>query len=128
MSGHMQQTVSHEVSGHAPEGEQLALRMRTAVVGAVEPGPDFLRGAIDADAMAKHMVAAVQGFQGQNEQQIQRLVDGRIAATPELVELWQALGELYGCGSGYLADRCDADCVARTMTQMVREFPPEAAG
>src|SRR3546814_6062573 len=34
------------------------------------------------------------------------------------------LAELMGCGSGYLAGRCDAACVARTMTQMVREFAP----
>jgi len=26
------------------------------------------------------------------------------------------------CGSGYLASRCDAACVARTMAQMMREF------
>ena len=116
-----------ETSADSGVGTRLAHHMRDAVLGAVAPGPEFLQGSIDADDMAKHMVKAVQGFEDHNRSEVQRLIDGEIPSTPEHVELWQALRELYVCGSGYLADRCDADCVARTMTQMVHEFPPKKA-
>jgi hypothetical protein len=43
--------------------------------------------------------------------------DGR-----ESPEFRAALVELYTCGSGYLADRCDSDCVVRTMVQIMGEF------
>ena len=32
------------------------------------------------------------------------------------------LAEIYTCGSGYLADHCDSDCVARAMVQIMGEF------
>jgi hypothetical protein len=40
----------------------------------------------------------------------------------EAQALQNTLAELMACGSGFLAGRCDAACVARTMTQMVHEF------
>ena len=40
----------------------------------------------------------------------------------EGLELRAVFSEIYGCGSGYLADRCDSDCVARTMVQILGEF------
>lgn len=107
--------------------EALADRMRSAVDDAVASGPDFLKGTIDADTMARHMVATVTGFQDRHLTELQQVADGTLPASPEVTRLWQALGELYVCGSGYLADRCDADCVARTMTEMVHEYPPATA-
>lgn len=40
----------------------------------------------------------------------------------EAERLHEVLRELYGCGTGFQADRCDAACVARTITYMVDEF------
>jgi hypothetical protein len=37
-------------------------------------------------------------------------------------ELQAGLAEIYACGSGCVADRCDSDCVARTMAQIMDEF------
>lgn len=92
--------------------------MRAAVGQAVAVGPDFLRGTVNADHMANTMVAAVRGYA---EQERAAGGDGR-PQSGEAQELQQVLAELMACGSGYLAHRCDAACVARTMTQMVREF------
>ena len=69
----------------------LVQHMRTAVLGAVAPGPEFLGGRIDADAMATHMVASVEGFQSGHQDEIRRLADGHIAATPEGKELTNTL-------------------------------------
>jgi hypothetical protein len=44
------------------------------------------------------------------------------AASEAAQELHAALAEIYTCGSGYLADRCDSDCVVRTMVQIMGEF------
>lgn len=101
----------------------LVENMRTAIDEAIIPGPDFLGGTVDADTMANHMVATVTGFRDKHLPELQKAGDDGLLNRPEVAHLWQALGELYVCGSGYLADRCDADCVARTMTQMVHEFP-----
>ena len=93
-------------------------RMRAAVAQAVAVGPDFLRGNVDADHMAKTMVQAVQGYVEQ-----ERAAGGDGAPrNAEARALQDTLGELMGCGSGYLSGQCDADCVARTMTEMVHEF------
>lgn len=94
-------------------------RMRAAVEQAVAVAPGFLRGDVDADHMAHTMVHAVKRY---TEQERATGHDG----TPRSAEaqaLHGTLAELMACGSGYLAGRCDAACVARTMTQMVREFP-----
>lgn len=95
-------------------------RMRAAIDKAVTVGPGFLRGDVDANHMANTMVGAVRGY-----------VDQERAAgsdgTPhdaQARQLHNVLAELMACGSGFLAGRCDAACVARTMTQMVHEFPP----
>lgn len=95
-------------------------RMRAAVEQAVAIAPGFLRGNVDVDHMTKTMVHAVNGYL---EQERAAGSDG----TPRGAEaqaLQGTLAELMACGSGYRAGRCDAACVARTMTQMVREFPP----
>ena len=93
-------------------------RMRSAIERAVTPGPRFLRGEIDADHMAEAMVAAVRAYV-----ELERALgsDGR-PQDRQNEALYQVLGELLACGSGYLAGRCDGACVARTMTAMVEEF------
>lgn len=96
-------------------------RMRAAVDQTVAVAPGFLRGDVDADHMAHTMVQAVNHY---TEQERAAGSDG----TPRDAEaraLHGTLAELMACGSGYLAGRCDAACVARTMTQMVREFPAD---
>lgn len=93
-------------------------RMRTAIAQAVAVGPAFLRGDVDANHMANAMVHAVRGYA---EAERAADSDGRPHGR-EAAALQQVLGELMACGSGFLAGRCDAACVARTMTQMVHEF------
>lgn len=104
------------------EASAQAARMRQAVDAAVALGPRFLRGEVDADHMAKAMVAAVQGYLA-SEQALGG--DGR-PHDRQSEALFPVLGELMGCGSGYLAGRCDGACVARTMTEMVHAFGHEA--
>jgi hypothetical protein len=94
--------------------------MRAAVDQTVAVAPGFLRGEVDADHMAHTMVKAVRAYA---EQERAGGGDGR-AHGPEAKQLQDVLAELMACGSGYLAGRCDAACVGRTMTQMVREFGP----
>lgn len=93
-------------------------RMRVAIGKAVAVGPGFLRGEVNADHMANTMVGAVRTYV---EQERAAGGDGR-PRDREAGELQNVLAELMTCGSGYLAHRCDAACVARTMTQMVDEF------
>lgn len=111
-------TTGQQAAG-APSATQSG-RMRAAVDKAVAIGPDFLRGDIDADQMANTMVRAVRGYA---EQERAAGGDG-VSRDAESRALQDVLAELMACGSGYLAGRCDAACVARTMTQMVREFGP----
>ncbi|MBN9607727.1 MAG: hypothetical protein BGO26_09680 [Actinobacteria bacterium 69-20] len=92
--------------------------MRAAVDSAVALGPGFLRGEVDPDTMANAMVAAVRDYV---ERDKAAGGDGR-PTDAQARHLYPALEELMTCGSGYLAGRCDADCVARTMTEMVHEF------
>jgi hypothetical protein len=95
-------------------------RMRVAIDQAVAVGPGFLRGDVDADHMAHSMVHAVRSYVEQ-----ERAAGGDGAPHgADAQALQNALAELMACGSGYLAGRCDAACVARTMTQMVHEFGP----
>ncbi|KRE87510.1 hypothetical protein ASG75_05140 [Rhodanobacter sp. Soil772] len=95
-------------------------RMRAAVDRAVAVGPGFLRGDIDADHMANTMVQAVRNY---TEQEQAAGSDG-VSRGAETQALQGVLTELMACGSGYLAGRYDAACVARTMTQIVHEFGP----
>jgi hypothetical protein len=104
-----------------------AERMRAALSPVLTIGPDFLAGRRDADDMAHTMVRAVQGYvQGeQARQQASGGTDGDSASDPErrtAQSLEAVLAEIYTCGSGYLADRCDSACVARTMAQIMGEF------
>lgn len=110
----------HKATGAAsPPASQIA-RMRAAIDQAVAIGPDFLGGRIDADHMANTMVQAVRHYIEQ-----ERARGGNTAPRgAEARALQDVLSELNTCGSGYLAGRCDAACVARTMTAMVREFGP----
>lgn len=110
----------HEGAGASPVPMTQAGRMRAAVEAAVAVAPAFLRGGIDADDMAKTMVRAVRNY---IEQEQAAGSDG-VPHNPEAKALQGTLAELMACGSGYLAHRCDAACVARTMTQMVSEFAP----
>ena len=107
-----------EVAGNDPQLSTQAGRMRAAIRQAVAAGPGFLRGEIDAGQMAATMIGAVQHYAEQ-----ERVAGGdgwpRDAQTRALQEV---LSELLGCGSGYLAGRCDAACVGRTMADLVREF------
>lgn len=97
-----------------------AARMRAAVRQVVAVGPAFLRGDVDADRMANTMVHTVRHFV--ETERAGAGDDGPQDARTQ--SLQEALAELMACGSGYLAGRCDAACVARTMTQMVREYGP----
>ena len=108
----------HKAAGKAPKAATQAGRMRVAIEQAISVGPSFLRGDINADQMANTMVKAVSGYA---EQERAAGGDGVPQGT-EARQLQNVLAELMGCGSGYLAGRCDAACVARTMTQMVHEF------
>ncbi|MGH7067095.1 MAG: hypothetical protein ACREEU_04835 [Acetobacteraceae bacterium] len=94
--------------------------MRAAIDQAVAIAPGFLRGDIDADDMANTMVQAVRHYAEQ-----ERVLGGSGASRDAQAQALQAvLTELDTCGSGYLAGRCDAACVGRTMTAIVREFGP----
>lgn len=94
-------------------------RMRATIDEVVAVGPRFLQGEVDADAMAAAMVQAVKRYADGEP------ADGRAAPrSREAAALHRVLEELETCGSGYLAGRCDAACVARTMTFMVEEFGP----
>lgn len=110
----------HETAGSSSRPMTQAGRMRAAVGQAVAVAPGFLRGDVDADHMAKTMVHAVRGYV---EREQATGSDGA-PHDAEAETLHSTLAELMACGSGYLAGRCDAACVARTMTQMVREFAP----
>lgn len=95
-------------------------RMRAAIDTAVAVAPGFLRGKVRADDMAHTMVNAVNTYVARERATGS---DGTPKDT-QARQLQDVLAELMTCGSGFLAGRCDAACVARTMTQMVHEFPP----
>lgn len=108
----------HKTDGAPSKPATQADRMRAAIHQAVTIGPSFLRGDINADQMANMMVKAVRGY----AEQEQAAGGNGVPHGAEVQQLQNVLAELMGCGSGYLAGRCDAACVARTMTQMVHEF------
>lgn len=116
MSASHSASTKPEAAGAAPATQMD--RMRAAVDKAVSIGPSFLRGEIDANRMANTMIHAVQDY----VQQEQAAGGDGVPHGREAEEMQQVLGELMGCGSGFLAGRCDAACVARTMTEMVNEF------
>ncbi|MEO6944534.1 MAG: hypothetical protein ABI053_07470 [Lacisediminihabitans sp.] len=104
-----------------------AQRMQDALSPVLVIGPEFLAGRRHADDMAHTMVQAVQEYaKGEQARQQASLLPGEhpapASASREEQELQAALVEVYTCGSGYLADRCDSDCVVRTMTQILGEF------
>ncbi|MGH7119025.1 MAG: hypothetical protein ACREFP_08560 [Acetobacteraceae bacterium] len=108
----------HTATGAAAVPTTQIGPMRAAIDRIVAVAPGFLRGDTDADHMANTMVRGVRNFV---EQERARGSDG-VPHGAEARELQGVLTELMACGSGYLAGRCDAACVARTMTQVVREF------
>lgn len=118
-------------AGSVPDA---AVLMRAAVDRALAVGPGFLAGDIDADTMATTMVQAVRDYADQERtgalargaagDAVPAFVPAASAAHAgaQAAELRSVLAELMTCGSGYLAGRCDADCVARTMTYLVGEY------
>lgn len=90
--------------------------LRAGINRVVTTGPSFLRGDIDADAMANTMVDTAQTWAAQRE------MHASSSTTPADPQLEMVMREIYGCGSGYLAGRCDGACVARTITMLVDEF------
>ena len=104
-----------------------AQRMQAALSPVLVIGPEFLAGRVGADDMAHTMVRAVEAYveAERGSHQVGAPPDEDSApgsVRPTVPELEAALAEVYGCGSGYLAHRCDSDCVARTMTQIMGEF------
>lgn len=98
-------------------------RMRSALARVVTVGPGFLCGTVPADDMASLMVRTVREYAAWADSHPQH-PSGRASESTghDARELVGALNEVYTCGSGYLAGRCDADCVMRTMTDIVEEF------
>lgn len=92
--------------------------MRNAINKVVAIGPDFLSHKISADDMANTMVAAVKDYRDKDNITQPKTEEGEA--------LREVLQELMNCGSGFLENRCDAACVARTIDYMVKEFPQEA--
>lgn len=105
-------------------------RLRGALTPVVVVGRDFLAGRLDANSMTSTMVRAVREYyeaedarnssDHTGEQVAARSTSD--AARREFQELEATLAEVYTCGSGFRAQRCDADCVARTMSQIVHDF------
>lgn len=100
------------------EAEQQADRIRAAIETPIAMGPGFLRGEVTVDDMTDAMIAAVRTYQTE-EKDAGRDLAPLGARSSELIPV---LKELITCGGGYQAGRCDADCVARTMTYLVGEF------
>ena len=120
METHSASGRQHESAVAPPAPMTQVERMRAAIAQAVAVAPSFLCGDIDAEHMTKTMVDAVRDCV---EQEHAAGGNGN-TQNAEFHALQEALAELKACGSGYLAGRCDAACVARTMTQMVHEFAP----
>lgn len=102
-------------------------RILAALSPVLVMGPEFLAGRVDAEDMAHTMVRAVETYASGERapQQVSAQPEGDSAPAPmrpTVRELEAALAEIYGCGSGYLAHRCDSDCVARTMVQIMGEL------
>lgn len=92
-------TDKHSPDATGPGASTRAAHMRAAIQGAVALAPRFLHGELPAERMAQAMIeAARQGAQPP---------PGAAAGAAD-ESLREALAELHGCGSGYLAGRCDA--------------------
>lgn len=100
--------------------DQQVKDLKNAIAKVVAIGPEFLAKKIPPEEMAHTMINAVEDYVKKAK------ADNTLhPQTQEAANLQEALQELMGCGSGYLADRCDAACVARTINYMVKEFPEE---
>ena len=107
--------------------EEQAQRIQAALSPVLVIGPEFLADRVDAEDMAHSMVRTVQAcaldVQTRQQNGVQPDEDSAPASVRRAAqEFHAALAEIYTCGSGYLADRCDSDCVARTMVQIMGEF------
>ncbi|MCO5267704.1 MAG: hypothetical protein M9897_02270 [Brumimicrobium sp.] len=92
--------------------------MQDAISKVVTISPEFLSHKISATQMAHTMIQAVEEYEKKAKQ------DGSLyPQSSEAEELLAILAELNGCGSGFLADRCDAACVARTITYVANKYP-----
>lgn len=92
-------------------------QLHAAIQKIVAIAPDFLSKKIPAEKMADTMIKAVQGYAVEAEKE-----GFTKPQTEEAVELYEVLEEILGCGSGFLENRCDSACVARTITGVVKEF------
>lgn len=100
--------------------DQQVSQIKEAIAKVVAVGPDFLAKKIAAPKMAHTMINAVEDYAKQAKE-----AGGTQPRSSEARELTQVLQEIMGCGSGFLADRCDSACVARTITYLVNEFSTE---
>lgn len=112
----------HRGADASPAADAQVQRMHAAIAKVVAVGPAFLRGGIDARQMTDTMIHAVRDYA---EQEKTAGGDGQ-PHSAEAGQLHEVLRELLGCGSGFQADRCDAACVARTITWTVQEFGKKA--
>lgn len=118
MSSNQVAEQQHAAADTPPAATSQVGRMRAAIDRVVAEGPGFLRGDVGAEHMANTMVREVSKYVEQ-----ERTTDSHgVPQSREAQQLGEVLGELMTCGSGYLAARCDAACVARTMTEMVQAF------
>lgn len=108
---------------HAPARPRTE-RVRATLVPVLRAGPDFLAGSLHADDMTDTMITAARTYRDEG---LALTGIGAAGATPEDRELDAVMKELYVCGSGYQAGRCEADCVARTMTAVMGQFGDLAA-
>lgn len=91
--------------------------IKSAIHKVVVAGPDFLNKKIQATEMAHTMVNAVEEYAKQAEDQNLDLTEDS-----EARELLPVLQEIYGCGSGFLQNRCDSECVAGTIKYIVSQY------
>lgn len=107
-----------------PEATQQAERIRELVDEVIAIGPGFLDGKVPVQDMTDAMIGAVRTYEA--EETAAGRDGGPLGARSR--KLAPVLKELITCGGGYQAGRCDADCVARTMTELVHEFGAPEAG
>lgn len=113
----------HATTGHTP-GQTRTEIAHAALVPVLKVTPDFLAGRLHADAMTDTMIAAARTYR---EEGLRLPGDGadaeRVeAVTPKEQDLDAVMKELYVCGTGYQAGRCEADCVERTMSHVMAQF------
>lgn len=106
------------MSVHQVNDTATIQRMFVALQPVLTMGPSFIAGEVPADEMANTMVAAAEDYAAGTSPQ--PTAETRSVYSP--AQLQEILAEIHNCGSGYLEQRCDADCVVRTMRQMVHAF------